>query len=117
MAKVKDPVCKMEIGDSSEFFITHEGKKYYFCSPACKATFEKSPAEILKGGGIKMPTPSKIDFNVWWQRIILTFVIALVIAVAAFIIKEKPFSEESQLRYQEEGGGHYDPPDVEPHGH
>lgn len=51
---------------------------------------------------------------------IVTFIIALVLAVGLFFWKEKPFSEESQLRYQEinEGGGHYDPPgtSVDHHG-
>lgn len=42
---------------------------------------------------------------------IITFGIALFIAVAMFFINEKPFSEESQLRYQQvDEGGHYDPP-------
>ena len=41
---VKDPVCGMQVneqttGAKSEY----HGKTYYFCSPACKSTFEKSP--------------------------------------------------------------------------
>ena len=49
MAKVTDPVCKMEIEDNSEFHTTHEGKEYYFCATGCKVTFEENPAEQLKG--------------------------------------------------------------------
>jgi Cu+-exporting ATPase len=26
---------------------THGGKTYYFCSPACKATFDKNPAKYV----------------------------------------------------------------------
>jgi len=52
MAKVQDPVCKMQIEDNSEFFATHKEKKYYFCSPACKQAFEENPTEHLKGPGI-----------------------------------------------------------------
>jgi YHS domain-containing protein len=30
----------------------HGGKTYYFCNPACKASFEKAPASFLgKGKG------------------------------------------------------------------
>jgi YHS domain-containing protein len=40
-----DPVCKMDVDQrqaagKSEY----EGKTYYFCSPACKKTFDQEPA-------------------------------------------------------------------------
>jgi Cu+-exporting ATPase len=45
----KDPVCQMDVepkqaaGQS-----THQGQTYYFCSGACKAKFEKAPAQYVK---------------------------------------------------------------------
>ncbi len=41
----KDPVCGMQVDEKqaagkSEF----DGKTYYFCSPSCKATFDKNPS-------------------------------------------------------------------------
>ena len=40
----KDPVCGMQLAEASAAAITeYKGKTYYFCSPACKATFDKKP--------------------------------------------------------------------------
>jgi len=107
MAKVVDPVCKMEIEDASEFHITHGGKEYFFCGPACKTTFEGEADDILSGKTkIDMGTDEvansdsskfKLDFNVWWQRIILVFIVALFISVGIFIFKEKPFDSAKSL--------------------
>ena len=43
-----DPVCKMEVDEktaaaSSEY----KDKKYYFCAPGCKASFDKDPEKYL----------------------------------------------------------------------
>lgn len=40
---MKDPVCKMEVGNSSQFKSNHKGKEYHFCSVACKEKFDKEP--------------------------------------------------------------------------
>lgn len=49
MAKVKDPVCGMEIDRSlAEARVDHEGKTYYFCSEECKKIFKDDPNECLK---------------------------------------------------------------------
>jgi Cu+-exporting ATPase len=41
-----DPVCGMSMDEKKAAGTTvHEGKTYYFCSAACKATFEKAPAK------------------------------------------------------------------------
>jgi len=44
MAKVKDPVCDMEL-DSAAAAASEEynGKTYYFCSDACQQRFVASP--------------------------------------------------------------------------
>ena len=40
----KDPVCGMQLAEASAAAKTeYKGKTYYFCSPACKATFDKKP--------------------------------------------------------------------------
>lgn len=39
-----DPVCKMEVDErKTKFKSTHEGRTFYFCSAACKNTFDKDP--------------------------------------------------------------------------
>lgn len=40
----KDPVCGMNVDEASAAGQwDHEGRTYYFCSPACQATFEAAP--------------------------------------------------------------------------
>ena len=39
-----DPICKMEVDEEKAKYISiHNGKKYYFCAPGCKKTFDKNP--------------------------------------------------------------------------
>lgn len=43
---VKDPVCGMNVDEKKAAgTATYGGTTYYFCSPGCKATFEKDPAK------------------------------------------------------------------------
>ena len=45
----KDPVCGMDIEEKKAgATAVYQGKTYYFCSAACKATFEKTPAKYAK---------------------------------------------------------------------
>ena len=40
----KDPVCGMQINEQTAANKSnYHGKTYYFCSPACKSTFDKNP--------------------------------------------------------------------------
>lgn len=50
-----DPVCGMEVKETSTYRTMYKGKMYYFCSPHCKAAFEKDPESYLKGGPRGMP--------------------------------------------------------------
>jgi Cu+-exporting ATPase len=46
----KDPVCGMTVDEKKAAgTVIHGGNTYYFCSAACKATFEKAPAKYAKG--------------------------------------------------------------------
>jgi len=48
MAKVIDPVCKMEIESTKAAARSdHAGKTYYFCSVPCKRQFDKDPHKYL----------------------------------------------------------------------
>jgi len=39
-----DPICKMDVDtETAELYTDYKGKRYYFCNPYCKATFEKEP--------------------------------------------------------------------------
>ncbi len=44
----KDPVCGMQV-DEDKFAETSEyqNKTYYFCSPGCKAAFDKEPHKYV----------------------------------------------------------------------
>lgn len=43
-----DPVCSMQVDETdAEFMTEYEGKKYYFCSEACKEEFESDPEEYV----------------------------------------------------------------------
>ena len=44
----KDPVCSMEVDPKKALLSTHQGKTYYFCSPACKQTFDKAPEKYTE---------------------------------------------------------------------
>jgi YHS domain-containing protein len=40
----KDPVCGMMVDEKkAKFMSTHEGRSIYFCSAACKTSFDKDP--------------------------------------------------------------------------
>lgn len=48
----KDPVCGMEIDESTAAGKSeYQGKTYYFCAPGCKQAFDKEPAKYIGGEG------------------------------------------------------------------
>ena len=48
----KDPVCGMMVDPQKAAAKSEcKGKTYYFCSPGCKATFDKDPEKYLEGEG------------------------------------------------------------------
>ena len=56
----KDPVCGMSVDEKkAAATVEHGGRTYYFCSPHCKATFEKAPEkyDASAGSGIRVPPP------------------------------------------------------------
>jgi|WetSurMetagenome_2_1015567.scaffolds.fasta_scaffold1517336_1 P-type Cu+ transporter len=42
-----DPVCGMEVDEQEAPYIKLYGKPYYFCSMACKRSFEEDPEKYL----------------------------------------------------------------------
>jgi YHS domain-containing protein len=47
--KVKDPVCGMEVDPQQAAGRSeYQGRTYYFCSPGCKASFDRDPAKYVK---------------------------------------------------------------------
>jgi YHS domain-containing protein len=45
----QDPVCHMDIDENNAEYISHHnGQKYYFCSDACKESFDKEPERYAK---------------------------------------------------------------------
>ena len=44
-----DPVCKMTVVEGQEAATSdYQGTRYYFCSPSCKARFDKEPERFLE---------------------------------------------------------------------
>ena len=39
----RDHVCSMHVEENTPFFKEYDGTKYYFCSEACKMSFERNP--------------------------------------------------------------------------
>jgi YHS domain-containing protein len=50
--KVTDPVCKMRIWKNQALAISdYKRKKYYFCSPGCKALFDRDSEKYIAALG------------------------------------------------------------------
>jgi Cu+-exporting ATPase len=46
--KAKDPVCGMKVKKSEAAAVSeYKGRKYYFCTLACKGKFEKEPEKYV----------------------------------------------------------------------
>jgi Cu+-exporting ATPase len=46
-----DPVCGMEVDEKTAAGKSeYKGKTYYFCSPGCKAAFDKEPEKYIQQG-------------------------------------------------------------------
>ncbi len=44
----KDPVCGMQVDEKKAAAnSTYHGTTYYFCAPACKVAFDKSPEKFI----------------------------------------------------------------------
>lgn len=43
-----DPVCKMKVNEAVALRYTYQGTTYYFCSPVCKALFERDPEKYIQ---------------------------------------------------------------------
>ena len=44
-----DPICKMNVAENdAKYTSVYDGKKFYFCSAACKQQFEKNPQKYDK---------------------------------------------------------------------
>jgi YHS domain-containing protein len=43
-----DPVCKMKVQEqSSSLSSEYQGRRYYFCSPGCKDSFDSDPERFV----------------------------------------------------------------------
>jgi Cu+-exporting ATPase len=55
----KDPVCGMDVHEESAAGVSeYRGKKYYFCSRHCKASFDANPKKYLVPGIRAEPMPT-----------------------------------------------------------
>lgn len=44
---IKDPVCSMDVDDTSNYNIKHNSKNYYFCSKSCLEKFKNNPEKYI----------------------------------------------------------------------
>jgi len=45
---VNDPICGMKVDETkTKYASTYKGKKYYFCSAACKKAFDLAPEKYV----------------------------------------------------------------------
>ncbi|MEM0137899.1 MAG: YHS domain-containing protein [Thermoplasmatales archaeon] len=44
----KDPVCGMNVDETTRLIAQYKGKTYYFCSQSCKKNFESNPERFVK---------------------------------------------------------------------
>ncbi len=54
-----DPVCGMEVPESSAYRTTRNGETYFFCSDGCRQAFIKRPSEYLIPGNRHHAMPSE----------------------------------------------------------
>ncbi|MCW8869874.1 MAG: YHS domain-containing protein [Proteobacteria bacterium] len=40
---MRDPVCDMRVTESSDFHVTYENQKFFFCSEICMDKFTQNP--------------------------------------------------------------------------
>ncbi len=46
----RDPVCGMDVDESQvNDSSSHEGQRYYFCSPGCRSEFDRNPQRYTSG--------------------------------------------------------------------
>ncbi len=44
-----DPICKMDVDEkAAKWTSDYKGKKYYFCAPGCKKTFDENPEKYAE---------------------------------------------------------------------
>ena len=48
-----DPVCNMTVDEGAPLKSIHAGQTYVFCSPTCKAKFDKEPGRYAAPTGEK----------------------------------------------------------------
>ncbi len=46
--RIKDVVCRAWLKNETKNFVEKDKKIYYFCSPRCKAKFEKEPDKYMQ---------------------------------------------------------------------
>jgi len=44
----KDPICGMDVDESSALSATRDGKTFYFCSDHCRQKFMSAPAGAMQ---------------------------------------------------------------------
>lgn len=82
-----DPVCGMSVSESSEIQIDYNGKKYYFCSEHCRASFARKPTDYLMADHSDRDTKS--DSQSFWNTYFPLVLIFLYLLGGTLLIEIK----------------------------
>ena len=69
----KDLICGMQVDEQAAAGTSeYQGKMYYFCSPGCKAAFEKEPETSILRPVVPNVNPMALNLSpraYWWRLI------------------------------------------------
>ncbi len=85
----RDPICGMEVSESSAIRVTKDGKDYFFCSGLCKDKFLKQ--EKLTSSAVCYPSVKKPIFK---NRLFIVFGVCFFLILGSFLFPFlRPFRE------------------------
>jgi YHS domain-containing protein len=66
----RDLVCGMTVDETKAPRSSHGGRTFYFCSPSCRAAFDRSPNEYVRLAEVVPPLLARLPElarNLWWS--------------------------------------------------
>jgi hypothetical protein len=78
---VKDPICGMQVDESSAIKITKDGKEYFFCSTHCKGKFIKR--EGVEDIAVCYPSARRPFFK---NKLFILSIVPIILILLSFVI-------------------------------
>lgn len=54
-----DPICHMQVDESTDLKVERDGQTYYFCCESCRRKFLGQPPQLIQLGGVHRPDASQ----------------------------------------------------------